>query len=412
MPPSVRRARPERSNRRRPGHALGVSLGADAQRARGGRPRPRHDRASCSCSSSPTSSGAPASTRPGPRTTSEQQFDAALDGSRADHADADDHRAAAHDRAVGHHDDHARRRPPSPRRGRRGRPGSGSRRSALDQVRGRGRRRRRPPQGPGPLPEHAAARARRATPRSPATAPPTARRSAISTSSTPGDEITRADRAGHVPLQGRSSSRSSTRARSACSTRTRPRATRPSARDAHAHDLQPEVLRRPQRLIIQASLELPAGQQHRSRRARTPSGEADDRSAGCRANRRRGLPTILWGFIAASSGCSGGCSSTVTRAGRRGASARSRSSSRSSSSTRTSSACCRRTTDRASRGSGLVDQRDQRARRDRVARLRRRARARRRARRSRPRRRPDSAVEHRDLVVFGDHLTLVDIDAG
>ena len=137
---------------------------------------------------------------------------------------------------------------------------------------------------------------------------------------------------------------------------------RPSARHADAHDLQPEVLRR-------AAPHHP-GAARASRRPGAaaaadpdPAGPARRRpSAGCRANRRRGRPRSCGGSSPRRSGCCGGCSSTVTRAGRRGSSARFRSSPRCSCVTCTSSDCCRRTTDRRGHAASITTRRSARRR--------------------------------------------------
>ena len=254
---------------------------------------------------------------------------------------------------------HARRRSPSPPNG------DAVARIRIAKIgwygdpgRGRGRRRRRPPQGPGPLPGDAAARPggqrrhrrpphhlRRAV-RRPRPARPRATRSSCTTVQ------------GTFTYDGRSSSRSSsTRTRSSVlDPGTRSRATRPLPRDAHAHHLQPEVLRRRsgsssrrRSCCRRAQAAAPAEPRHHAGPAATTIGGlsgdivvADSRDPLGAHRRDR-------------SGCSGGCSSTATRAGRRGSSAWSRSSSRSSCSTCTSSACCRRTTDAIERASGLVD---------------------------------------------------------
>ena len=244
---------------------------------------------SCSSSSSPTSSGAPASTRPGPRTTSSSSSTQPLERQT---------RGADHDLAH-RPDDHRRPCPTATTtlapltvapRGRRGRPD----RDPEDRGRPvRGRRRRTSTtsaRGPGTT------RAR--------SCPGHEGNSAIAGHRTtygapfgdldqldPGDEISRDDGAGHVHVQGRPSSGSSTRARSACSTRHPTR--RAPATSWRRSRSRPATRSTPpsQRLIIRAQLELPAGRSCRSRRRRHAGGsKRPRRSAGCRANRRRGPP--------------------------------------------------------------------------------------------------------------------------
>ena len=171
--------------------------------------------------------------------------------------------------------------------------------------------------GPGHYPSTRCP-ARRATPPSPATAPPTApvRRSRPARA---GDEIGVVDRPGRrstykVTEQTRGRPE---RGQVLDPDRPTPHA-RPPARDPHAHHLQPEVLGRaaphrpgPARAARRARLPLPPTQ--------VTDGNAghDDRRAVGRvvvadARRSSGASSPL------ASGCCGGCCSTATRAGRRG----------------------------------------------------------------------------------------------
>ena len=213
-------------------------------------------------------------------------------------------------------------------RGRRGRP----HRHPQDRrrpVRGRGRERRRPAQGARALPEHADARATRATARSPVTAPPTATPFGDLDQLGAGDEI-RVDHACRATSTTRSPSRRVVDPSEVSVLDPSPDPTRPG------HQLATLTLTTcnpkysaEQRLIIRAQLELPAGQT-----APLPPTKVEGGKQGHHHRRTVGRVVVaqpgdpLGDHRARRSGCSGGCCSTVTRAGPRGSSAWSRSSPR------------------------------------------------------------------------------------
>ena len=114
MPPSVRRAPARRSNPAVPTPHRRALASAPMRRVLGALGRVLVTLGSCSCSSSPTSSGAPASTRPGPRTSSSSSSTKPCE--RRGAADDDHARRTATGPCRGDHDD--RSPPPTvPRQG-------------------------------------------------------------------------------------------------------------------------------------------------------------------------------------------------------------------------------------------------------------------------------------------------------